>query len=291
LGDFQGSVRPSLGLCLSEALARNLHWPVIYRDVLGEGSGAWHDAPRYPDVAVNCLTWLQLVLAEAYAARLLRAPLDVLDSLRYYHGVVGFSTRKHYTDQWLFLDPGPIRPLVGYACTPDAVTVGHLNPRMLTLSRGFDSELLAASLTSLEVPYYTPYRLRQLFAGTPERFAVLFGVPSKAYLERYIDVSGPFTLAHAVLVARVSVGLESTVLGKWQAYHASTAAGRVVSEPLALFLERCSGNYIGYVACRLDADWAAELTASKELWREMAKLVRAEGKIPRAASGSGIGFF
>ena len=65
-----------------QALERTRGVKVVYQDILGEGPGAWDPDPRYPSDTVNCITWLQLLMAEVYG----NSPQEketILDRVRY----------------------------------------------------------------------------------------------------------------------------------------------------------------------------------------------------------------
>ena len=53
-------------------------------DMLGEGEGGWDSDPRVPSASLNCMTWLQWVLAMAYRP----TDLSGLDAIRYYNSEV-----------------------------------------------------------------------------------------------------------------------------------------------------------------------------------------------------------
>src|SRR5215218_8871341 len=74
---------PAFNKRVEAALEGTRHIQVVYQDVLGEGPGSWDPDPRYPNGQVNCLTWLQLVLAEAYGHDP-QEKLQVMDRLRYF---------------------------------------------------------------------------------------------------------------------------------------------------------------------------------------------------------------
>ena len=78
------------------------------QDMRGEGEGAWDSDPRVPTNTLNCMTWLQWVLALAYMPE---TPQLALDAIRYYNSEPYFATRKHYIDRWLMLEPGPLQPI------------------------------------------------------------------------------------------------------------------------------------------------------------------------------------
>ena len=77
-------------------------------------SGFFDSDPRIVGDRVDCMTWVQWVLALAYAGNE-RDPQPWLDAIRYYNAHVGFDTRKHYVDRWLTLDPGPLVPIQSHS--------------------------------------------------------------------------------------------------------------------------------------------------------------------------------
>jgi hypothetical protein len=272
---------------VSAVVRRNLSWDIHYKDAMGEGPGRWHSAPRLPGHVLNCLTWLQVVLAQSYALCWgLRFPM-VLDSIRYFHGIVGFSTRKHYVDQWLRLDPGPLRLMVDSPAFHAGTLVSRIEPTSLQRLRGFNGDLYAARFTDLLLPYFTYPSLLKRLAEEKNQHVILFGVPTPEYLACYSPISGPIALGHAILCERDSTEGSG---GYWRCYHASTALGRVVDEELLTFMERCSGNYRGFVACALCAQWRPT-RPEPSMQQYLRHLLVMESSLPTKEDLSESGFF
>ena len=80
---------------------------VAYSTSLGEGEGAFDPSSRYIGDTVNCMTWMQGVIASAYGETE-QQRMQYLDSLRYYGDTISFGTRKHYVDRWLALESEPL---------------------------------------------------------------------------------------------------------------------------------------------------------------------------------------
>ncbi len=108
---------------IDSAIQSSMDYEVVLEDVLGEAQDSvpqWDNDPRISGPSngnrVNCMIWLQMVIAKVYASSGL--PLQkALDHIRYFGGTPAFCLRKHYTDHWVELDPAPLVPVDLQDCT------------------------------------------------------------------------------------------------------------------------------------------------------------------------------
>ena len=248
--------RDALDARLLAAIDATREYEVVYQDLLGEGPGAWHDAPRYPRGRVNCLIWLQLVLAEAYG----NDPGErqvALDRIRYYGGHPAFSLRKHYVDHWLAIEPEPLRPVsLGRWGAPRSQRV-VLDPARFLAHVQFPLPMYRMQRRSFDVAYHEPIDVLNAARELPSGCRVAFAVPSEAYLDRYGTHSGPMGLVHGLVVHLSEPGStrRPRPVAACVVHHASTSAGRVVTKPLDLYLRESWGLHRGYALYDLDPGW------------------------------------
>ncbi|HWS52999.1 MAG TPA: hypothetical protein VN228_02695 [Pyrinomonadaceae bacterium] len=253
-----GPARVNLYARLAEAIEATRGHSVVYEDVLGEGPGTWHPAPRYPSDKVNCMVWLLLVLAEAYGrAGRQDARQLAMDCLRYYCGQVGFSTRKHYLEQWLAFDPGPLRPVsLREVCAPKRY-VSVLEPKVFLARRGFELPLYRMEATVFDTEYVPGPGLLSGVGSLAPGFYVMFAAPTRLCFEQIADRSWPLGLVHCAFLELSGWGDAEPAgpLARCTVHHASIVYGAVMSEPLGVYLEKSATIHQGYVVCELDPAW------------------------------------
>lgn len=254
----ESAAGPAFTQRVREALERTRGAKVIYNDVLGEGPGAWDPDPRYPGDQVNCLTWLHLLLAEAYG----QSPeekLQVMDRLRYFGGQPGFGLRKHFIDQWTALDPLPLRKVDFGFCRSSAVQPYHLDltPAAFAKNIGYSCPLYGTKRTSVDLDLVPPHGLVQCAGMLPEGFYIMFPVASERYLQKYGKLSGPMGQVHAVLLAAEAPGVkpEHRDAAQFKVYHASISSGKVMDQELGSYVLHNWNMYRGYVVYELVPDW------------------------------------
>lgn len=241
------------------ALSKTLGLKVLYQDLLGEGPDAWDPDPRYPGQEVNCITWLQLFLAEFYG-RDLGEKQQVLDRVRYFGGHIGFGFRKHFTDQWTELDPLPLSRIDLSSC-PDSATTSlriDLEPTRFQKSAQFDCPLLHMEKTSVELPVTPAHGLVQCGRLLPPGYFILFPVASERYLKKYGGFSGPMGQVHALVVEVPpfpAPGAPPRDAAQYRVYHASISSGKVMETELGSFVLSMWNLYRGYVLYELVPDW------------------------------------
>jgi hypothetical protein len=259
---------------------------VAYQDLLGEGPEGWHAAPRYPEQQVNCLIWLQLVLAEAYGNNSAER-LAAMDCLRYYAGHPAFSLRKHYIDHWLAVDPAPLRPLSLQKWAPPLHHRSVIDPSVFLAYLQFPLPLYQMERRVFEFDYWDPSGILAAARALPSGCYVGFAVPNDAYLRRYGTRSGPMGLVHGFILQLSAPRLwrKHRPLHHCTLHHASTSRRCVVSEPLAGYLDEATVIHGGYVLCGLDPDWNPNTMRSwdaeaRSLWEREQRLI--QGGVRRA---------
>jgi hypothetical protein len=272
---------PAFNKRIEEALARTRNVQVVYQDVLGEGPGSWDPDPRYPDHQVNCLTWLQLVLAETYG-RTPQEKLQVMDRLRYFGGRPGFSFRKHFIDQWTALDPLPLRRVDFGFCPSSGVQPLQvsLDPAFFIKNIKYQCPLYHQDRRSIELQVAPGQGLVQCAGMLPEGYYVLFPVANDRYLKKYGGFSGPMGQVHSMVLevkAPVGVPPESRDAAEFKVYHASISSGKVVETQLGSYILHLWNLYRGYVLYSLAPDW--DWHAQPPMDAESERLVACEAKL------------
>ena len=235
---------------ISESVQDSLVLQVEYSDLLGEGPGSWDPDPRTPAGQVNCLTWLQYILASAYA----RKPEDLmpaLDSIRYHEGIVSFAYRKHFVDRWTSLSTGPLRAVDIQECLPDRKQHVKLDLNRFKKSTGYLCSLYAENQRTFDIDFLSIDRLNSCTKSLVPGHYVMFGIASEKYLKRYGRLSGPMAQVHAFLLQIAGDRSKQPVV-----FHASVSKGMVIRETLSQMIDNQSGLHLGYSLYRLDATWA-----------------------------------
>ena len=228
---------------LSEALESSLRFKVEVSDHLGEGG--WDADPRYPEDVLNCWTWLQWVLASSYASEGVTVH-QALDALRYYDGKVSFSTRKHFVDRWVMLEPGPLVPLQGETCRQGSSQTVVLDLPAFRDRAGYGCPLHQEDLHRFVVRSIEGPAFVECAGSLPPGHYVVFPVALPAYLERW-DSPSPMAMVHSMVL---EVGSSGPVL-----WHASIDYGGVARETPAAFWSRLDGLIDGFALFSLDPDW------------------------------------
>lgn len=242
-------VRRAFADRIREAMAARRSESVEYVDVLGEGTGAWDSAPReVRDGRTNCLVWVQTVLADAYGQGDAARRSRFLDALRYYGASPAFGMRKHYADQWVASEPGPLRPIQEGRCAGTASVSLRLTPRVLARRNGYGCPLYREEQRRIEVSYLPTDAAMACAPRLGAGVHVGMAVATPRYLQRFGSASGPMGLVHALLV-------EVDAEGRATVHHASITAGAVLSESFAAYADRTRSVYRGFAFFSLDPDW------------------------------------
>jgi len=265
-------------------VANTLHLPVLREDMLGEGEGAWDPDPRYPTTTVNCIVWLQLIIAELYGwDHDQETKLHIMDRIRYYGGHVAYGLRKsHYLDLWLMLEPEPLvrirlTGLPGY-------TRGFIKVKKEQFKTFHDyrGPLYREEVDAFDIDYITGEGLVNCVRNLAPGYYISFGVAGPYYLSLYGQGQGPMGLVHS-LVIKVSDSSEAQQDGQSDGeavvYHASTVSGSVNEVPLAEYVGRMSNLFHGYALFELDPNW--DFLAKPTADEEMKRILDCEATLPR----------
>ena len=213
------------------------------RDMLGEGEGAWDSDPRVPTDTLNCMTWLQWVLALTYSPE---DPKVGLDAIRYYNSEPYFATRKHYIDRWLMLEPGPLEAISNRLQGHEQKTV-QLALSRLTESRDYSCELNAPFTTEVSFSYLPSTQFLAQLSELEKDWYVVFPVAKPAYYTILYPAAGPMGQVHSMIL-----DLREPEPKLW---HASIDYGAVVHEPPAHFAHRMRELIDGFSIYALNEDW------------------------------------
>ena len=139
---------------------------VDYRSSLGEGEQAFDPRPRMIQDTINCMTWMQGVIASAYG----ETPKEVaqyLDSLRYYGDTISFGTRKHYIDRWLALEPAPLLVVQQESCRPNVIGSVALDLQRFKKNHGYREEMFVEDRAQFSLDFLTPERMGSCLSSLP----------------------------------------------------------------------------------------------------------------------------
>ena len=215
-------------------------------DMLGEGESAWDSDPRYPTESLNCMTWLQWVLAMAYSPNDLSVGLD---SIRYYQSEPYFTTRKHYIDRWVMLEPGPLLSVAETLEGHKRKTI-QLDLSKLKSERQYTCELYAPFQSEVTFSYLSSEDFLNVYSTLKADWYVVFPVAKPAYYTVLYPSSGPMGQVHSmVLDLRVQTP---------KLWHASIDYGRVVHETPEQFAHRMRDLIEGFTVYALNPNWTPQ---------------------------------
>lgn len=229
---------------IDRALEQSLGMKINLKDMLGEGEGGWDNDPRRPSDTLNCITWLQWLLALTYD---FDNPNSTLDAIRYYEAQPSFATRKHYIDRWLMLEPGPLRPLA-QQCEGSKVHSIQLELDKLTTSRGFTCDLSHPFATRFEFSYLPTNAFLSCVPELKSPWYVVFPIAREVYYTDLYPAAGPMGHVHAMVLDNRE--LEAKL------WHASIDFAKVLSEAPKDFASRMERLIIGFAVYELDPNWA-----------------------------------
>ncbi|MAA79466.1 MAG: hypothetical protein CL916_09420 [Deltaproteobacteria bacterium] len=214
---------------------------VRYDDMLGEGENFFDDDPRMNWNDVNCTTWWQHVIAKGYA-KTDREEQLFLDRIRYYDGVIGFGTRKHFLDRALDLDPVPLRNIDTHnylMCMPDQKKSVDLTLNAFTKNKRFSCPLYKPERIRSTFSYFSPNALLSCAPHLPSGVYVIFPVAMNRYIEVWGKQSGPMGRVHGLIFDK-----EDTYS---QVYHASVLEKQIQSMTLLEYVSSgAAGLFEGY---------------------------------------------
>ena len=203
---------------------------VSYKNHLGEGEGNFSSLPRYNAKNVNCTTWWKQLLAESFSNND-KDRLEVLDFLRYYHGIVSFGTRKHFLDHHLLEEPEPLvdlNLLDKIECKDDRSHTVKLNIGLFKKNNKFHCPLAHEDKQNISFSYLSKEKTLKCSEGLEDGVYMAFPIASKDYLKIWGRKSGPMGLVHGLIINREN--------RKSVVYHASIDRGMVAHEPFDKYI-------------------------------------------------------
>ena len=102
---------------LKRSIEDSLHFDVVVDDILGDEDGYDSD-PMQVTTHVNCMIWLQWVLARYYIYQdhgidvdsIETTQVKYLNEIRYFQRPYTFGNRIHYVDRWIFVGQNHLVP-------------------------------------------------------------------------------------------------------------------------------------------------------------------------------------
>ena len=233
---------------MERALTESQSKIVRYRSHFGEGEGYFDPASRWDSTEVNCMTWLQWVLARNYAP----TPEDVpmyLDSLRYYGTEISFANRKHYIDRWMNLEPGPLTPIENPLCQSNSSKTVELSLNSFREYHNHACSLYAEEQSQFTIYYMSTNRTHACIPALDDGYYVLFFVASDAYLKRWSPY-GEMGLVHSMILEINGA--------QYRVHHASVDKKAVVTEDWFELSKRLSNVAIGYTIYDIASTYTAK---------------------------------
>ena len=242
------SERRSQAIDFSKSIESSKKFGVSLVDSLGEGEGCFDSDSRYDLQTVNCQTWLQWVLADAYARGNERHFRLNMDALRYYEEI-SFAHRKHFIDRWILYAPEPLMNVGHPSCQSDQSQIVTLQLSRFRTQHQFTMPLYEESSLGTEqhvVSYLSVSQSNRCAESLPEGWYVGFFVANDQWLSKWSSI-GQMGLVHSMIVEKTS---EQVYI-----HHASMDAKRVVTESWTEFQTRLDIVAKGYRFFALDPTW------------------------------------
>lgn len=225
-------------------------YKIYLKDMLGEGQGHFDSDPRYLPTDMNCTTWIQSALAQSYALGGVYLP-KLMNHLRYYYGEIGFSTRSHFLDRWIYLSPNPFRKISTSECTNTKTRTLKLDFNKFKKAKGYECPLFQEEQNEFTVEYMSQKEVFECAQNLEQGVYVLFPISSKAYMRKYGKHTGPMGLVHGLFLD-IREGKKRTE----HIFHASILSGNVEAESLKSYLfSKRGGYYDGFTIWELDPNW------------------------------------
>ena len=217
---------------------------VEYSASLGEGKGAFDQSPQYIGDTVNCMTWMQGVIAYAYGDTEEQRVL-YLDSLRYYGDTISFGTRKHYVDRWLELEPKPLIPLKTDICKADIIGSVNLDLIRFKQNHSFQGKLFQEEKSQFGLDALSSARMGDCLSSLPAGFYALFFVANASYLKTW-GKHGAMGQVHSMIVEKTDV---------IRIHHASIDFGKVQVENWSALSERLETVAQSFTIYSFASEW------------------------------------
>ncbi len=227
---------------------------VIYEDNLGEGPGGWDPDARFSTETTNCINWVYLVVAGAYAEQPGDEP-RAMDRLRYYGGHPAFGLRKHFLDQFLELEPEPFRRVNLDHCAKRRWRETDVDFWQFASNHGYPCPLYRQDRTRYPTEYVDGSDLLNCARTLPAGIYVLFAVASSRYLEKYAKTSGPMGYVHGSILHLGGGAGGGRRDERIHLLSASIISHRVDDVPLREFLAHERRLFRGFALYELDPDW------------------------------------
>lgn len=236
---------------IQAAIDRTRELRVVYTDPLGEGHGLDAD-PRVPDGEVDCMTWVQWVLALALGPEAEAAAR--MDRLRYFGGRVDFRTRKHYLDRWLAWEPGPLARVDLSDHPAKRTHQVSIEPVLLRAHHGAQCQLWREDHLTFRVDHLPADALLADASLWPPGWYVITGIATEKYLGMYGQDVGPMGQVHLFLLDATESARATGGPRDWPLWHASIRKGVVVEDRLGRLLDNTRTIYRGFVPYRVEDD-------------------------------------
>jgi len=246
----RATVPESLQNRLKAALSTSMHVSLTKEDVLGEGEGSWDSHPRYPSGTLNCMTWLQWVIAKTYSKDEDETKA-ALDRLRYYRGQVAWGTRKHFIDHWISVEAAPLRQLDLSACDGFLEKTIHLDFNLFKSSHRYGCRLYREDVNVIQVKYIVADSFRKCCDLLRDGHYIVFPVAGANYMKNTVRFTGPMGLVHSLML-RVT---RDTARSKLTIINPSTDAGKVIEKDINEYLKGSRSLFDGYTLFTLDQIW------------------------------------
>jgi len=247
--------RLSQSLDLSRSITSSRAFEVSIEDSLGEGEGCFDSDPRYDPKTVNCQTWLQWVLADAYSRGNPYYFRRNMDALRYYEEI-SFAHRKHFIDRWILYAQEPFQVLDTVECQSDSSQIIELQLSTFRALHNYPQPLFQESTMGTEqhvVSYLSVEKSNICLSSLAEGWYVGFFVPNDNWISKWSSI-GQMGLVHSMLIEK---NTDSVFI-----HHASMDKRRIVTEQWADFQHRLSVVSKGYRFFAIDSTWMAGETPS-----------------------------
>jgi hypothetical protein len=226
------------------AIQESKSFSVEYSSHLGEGDGSWDSASREVVQTVNCMTWLQWVIARSYAHD--SREIDVyLDAVRYYDNTISFANRKHYVDRWILLEPEPLQKMETTSCQTDAKKDVLLELDKFRSNHGYSCNLYQEDVSNIMVEYLTPEKMQQCVNSLEDGYYVVFFIGNEKYMKRW-GKHGMMGQVHSMILEKKDTAY---------IHHASVDYGKVVTEDWDDLANRLKNVSQGYTIYSLDPNW------------------------------------
>ena len=229
---------------LKRSIEDSLHFNVVVDDILGDEDGYDND-PMQVTTHVNCMVWLQWVLARYYTYlehgyninSIETNHAKYLNEIRYFQEPYTFGNRIHYVDRWIFVGENYLVP--NSSCQRSKTKSISLPLKDFFMTKGWDGDIYVPQANTIIFPYSTNAEfLDCVYYHLPDGFYLVFPVANEEYKHRW-NISGDIGLVHSMILEVDSVNKKL--------WHASIDMEKVLAERPEDFVNRISHLIDGYV--------------------------------------------